>query len=319
MQTRRTAVLSVGTYVPENVVTNADLAKILDTTDEWIRTRTGIRERHLVPRDTPMQASDLGARAASVALERAGVAPHDVDAVICATFTPDNFFPSTACRMQHLLGCANAAAFDISAACAGFVYGITIADSFIRSGQYRTVLLVGAEIISRTLDWSDRTTCILFGDGAGAVVLRATEEPGKGILSACLGSDGSLGDILQLPAFGEKRTMHMKGNEVFKNAVRMMGDITLDACAKAGVRLEEVEVMIPHQANIRIIQGLSERLGVPMEKIVTNMDRFGNTSSASIPLALDDAWKAGRVKPGTLGVFTALGGGIALGAAVVRF
>jgi 3-oxoacyl-[acyl-carrier-protein] synthase III len=318
MPARRAAILSVGTYVPDNRVTNFDLARLVDTSDEWIVSRTGIRERRIVPAGSSGSAADMGAQAARVALSRAGVDASEVNAVICATFTPDSFFPSTACRMQHMLGCANAFAFDVSAACSGFVYGLGLADSLIVSERCTTVLLIGSEYISRTLDWTDRTTCILFGDAAGAAVIRATNEDGRGVLSMVLGSDGSLGDILSLPAFGEKRFMTMKGSEVYKNAVRMMGDGALEACRRAGVSLEEVDALIPHQANIRIIQGLADRLGVPHSKVISNLERYGNTSSASIPLALDEAWQSGRVGPGTLAVLTALGGGVTLGSAVVR-
>ncbi len=317
MQPRKARVLSVGTFVPDTVVTNDDLAKQVDTSNDWIVTRTGIRERRIVNREAPLENYELGARAAQVALDRAGVAAGDVDCVICATFTPDCFFPSTACRMQQVLGCTSASAFDISAACSGFIYGLSIADSMIRCGQVRTVLLVGAELISRTIDWTDRGTCILFGDGAGAVVVRA-DEGDRGVLATRLASDGSKGDILCLPAFGDNRYMRMKGNEVFKHAVRLMGDIAIEACSDAAVRVEEIDALVPHQANIRIINGLAERLGVPMEKVITNIERYGNTSSASIPLALDEAWSSGRVGEGSLAVLTALGGGVTVGGAVVR-
>ncbi|MBD3239430.1 MAG: beta-ketoacyl-ACP synthase III [Chitinivibrionales bacterium] len=318
MQLRKARILSVGTFVPDNIVTNDDLTKQVDTSDEWIRARTGIQQRRIVSPEAPLTNYELGARAARTALDRAGVVPGDIDCIICATFTPDCFFPSTACRMQHVLGCTNASAFDISAACSGFVYGLTIADSMIRSGQVRTVLLVGAELISRTIDWTDRGTCILFGDGAGAVVIRAEEDGDRGVLATRLASDGSKGDILYLPAFGDDRFMKMKGNEVFKHAVRLMGDIAVEACNRAGVRLEEVDALIPHQANIRIINGLAERLGIPMQKVITNIERYGNTSSASIPLALDEGWSSGRIGEGSLVVFTALGGGVTMGGAVVR-
>lgn len=318
MQPSKARVLSVGTYVPDTVITNDDLSKRVDTNDEWIRTRTGIRERRVVGENSSLQASDMGIRAGQVALDRAGVAATDVGAVICATFTPDCFFPSTACRIQHGLGCTSACAFDIAAACSGFVYGLSMADAMIRAGQVQTVLLVGSELISRTVDWTDRGTCILFGDAAGAVVVQASGDSDQGILSTCLGSDGSLGDILCLPAFGENRLMRMRGNEVFKHAVRIMGDYALEACNRAGVRLEEVDALIPHQANIRIIRGLADRLGVPMERVVTNLERYGNTSSASIPLALDEAWTSGRLGEGSLCALTALGGGVTMGGAVVR-
>ena len=312
-------IASVGSCVPDNVVTNADLARFVDTSDEWITTRTGIKQRYLSPKDAPVSASELGTKAAARALEKAGLAAADVDAVICATFTPDYFFPSTACRIQDELGCTGAFAFDISAACTGFIYGLTMANSLILSGQCRTVVLVGSEIISRTLDWTDRTTCILFGDAAGAAVLTAGDTPGTGILSACLGSNGSLGEILFLPAWGEHRFMKMKGNEVFKHAVRLMSESVQTACGKAGVTVDQLDYLVPHQANVRIINGLAGHLGVAPDKVVTNIERYGNTSSASIPLALEDAMNAGKIKAGSLVALTALGGGITMGSAIVRF
>jgi 3-oxoacyl-[acyl-carrier-protein] synthase III len=319
MHGRAARIVSVGTAVPDNVVTNKELSLILDTTDEWITSRTGIRQRHISPRENPVSAAHLGALASQKALKNAGISPDAVDAIICATFTPDYFFPSTACKIQHELGCNKAFGFDISAACAGFVYGLGIADSFIRAGRAKTVLLVGSEIISRTLDWTDRSTCILFGDGAGAVVLQEADQEDRGVLSATFHSMGSMGDILYLPAWGEKRYMHMKGNEVFKNAVRMMSEASLKACSLANLTIQQIDLIIPHQANIRIINGLAEHLGVSMEKMVTNIDRYGNTSSASIPLALEEVWNAGRIKEGTVALFTALGGGIAVGSTAVRF
>jgi 3-oxoacyl-[acyl-carrier-protein] synthase-3 len=311
--------MSVGTYVPENLMTNNDFAQFLDTSDEWIVKMTGIRERHLVPRDQNVFASELGAKAATVALERAGLKPSEIDGIICATFTPDSFFPSTACRIQALVGCTNAFAFDVSAACAGFVYALAVANGMIAAGNLKNVLVIGAEVISKTLDWTDRTTCILFGDGAGAVVLQATEETGKGILSSHLHSDGSLGDILVLPAWGENRTMKMKGNEVFKNAVRMMSDVSLKTLASAGYTLNDIDLLVPHQANIRIITSIADHLKIPMEKVATNLDRYGNTSSASIPLALNEVWEKGYVTDGKLVLFTALGGGITAGSVLARF
>jgi 3-oxoacyl-[acyl-carrier-protein] synthase III len=319
MQNLSAAILSVGVSVPDEIVTNADLMKTLDTSDDWIVTRTGIRQRRITPKETPVEAFVLGARAGASALSRASVKPADVDAIVCATFTPDYFFPSTACKIQHELGCANAFAFDISAACAGFVYGISIANSLITSGQCRTVLLVGTEIISKTLDWTDRSTSILFGDGAGAVVIQGCQEPGRGVLASSLRSNGSMGGILYLAAWGPDRTMKMKGNEVFRHAIRLMSEESLKVCRRAGLSIDQIDLLIPHQANIRIIDGLAEHLGVPKAKVVSNIDRYGNTSSASIPLALDEAWSAGRVKRDTVVLFTALGGGITTGSAVVRF
>jgi 3-oxoacyl-[acyl-carrier-protein] synthase-3 len=230
-----------------------------------------------------------------------------------------SFFPSTACRIQAILGCSNAFAFDVSAACAGFVYALTIAEGLIKSGRNKNILVIGAEVISKVLDWTDRSTCVLFGDGAGAVVLQASEDTKCGILSAQLKSDGTLGDILKLPAWGDKRTMYMKGNDVFKHAVRMMSDASVKVLADAGYALDQVDYLIPHQANIRIIQAVADMLKLPKEKVVTNLERFGNTSSASIPLALDEVWGKGLIKNGTTVLFTALGGGITAGSILCVF
>jgi 3-oxoacyl-[acyl-carrier-protein] synthase III len=319
VNSKRARILSVGTYVPETIVTNKDLEKILDTTDEWIVNMTGIKSRHIVPADQHVPASVLGAKAAEVALKRAGISPSEVDGIVCATFTPDSFFPSTACRIQALLGCTNAFAFDVSAACAGFVYALTVANGLILSGKNKNVLIIGAEVISKALDWTDRSTSILFGDGAGAVVLQGTSEDDRGILATHLQSDGTLGDILMLPAWGEKRTMQMRGNEVFKHAVRMMSDASMKVLDSAGMTLNEIDLVVPHQANIRIIQALTGQLKLPKEKVVTNLDRYGNTSSASIPLALEGAWQKGLVKDNTNVLFTALGGGITAGSVIVKF
>lgn len=316
---RRARITSVGSYVPETVMENSDFEKFLDTSNEWILSRTGIRRRHIVTREQPYHASRLGAEAAQIALQKAGCASTGIDGIICATFTPDSFFPSTACRIQELLGCNGAFAFDISAACAGFVYGLTLANSLITSGQYTRILVVGAEVISKTLDWTDRSTCILFGDGAGAVVVEASEANDRGICNAILQSDGSLGDILTLPAWGENRTMQMKGNEVFKHAVRMMADASLKVLKAAGTGLDAIDLFIPHQANSRIISALADQLNLPAEKVVSNLERYGNTSSASIPLALDEVWQQGRIREGTNVLFTALGGGVTVGSILVRF
>lgn len=318
MPSKSAALISVGIAVPDNVLTNEDLAKKVDTSDEWIRTRTGISERRIVAQPSHTDATRLGAAAGAQALERAGVDAADVDTVICATFTPDSFFPSTACRIQHELGCVNAFAFDILAACSGFVYGLSIANALVCSGQSRTVLLIGSEVISKTLDWTDRSTCILFGDGAGAAVIQAVNTPDTGILATYTSSKGDMGDILYCYAWGDDRTMRMKGNEVFKHAVRLMSNASQVVCERAGVSIDDVDLFVPHQANMRIIKGLAEKLGIPAEKVVSNIERYGNTSSASIPLALDEAWRAGRVKPGSLILFAALGGGVTIGSALVR-
>jgi 3-oxoacyl-[acyl-carrier-protein] synthase III len=312
-------ILSVGTYVPDTVLSNSRFESFLNTNDEWIESRTGISERRVVnmPYAAPgdMTAAEMGCRAARTAMERAGVPPEDVDGIVVATFTPDNFFPSTACRMQADLGCTGAFAFDISAACAGFVYALTVASNMIAAGQAETMLVVGSEVISKTLDWSDRGTCILFGDGAGVAVLKAA--PGDaGVVSTYLSSDGTMGDLLYLPSWGEERFLKMKGNEVFKQAVRLMSDASLKAVGRAGMKLNDIDLLIPHQANKRIIQAIAETLKLPEEKVMINIKKYGNTSSASIPLALEEAWADGRVKDGSRVLFVGLGGGFTVGSAV---
>jgi 3-oxoacyl-[acyl-carrier-protein] synthase III len=319
LKTRRGRIVSVGTYVPENIMTNADFEKILDTSDEWITTRTGIRERHITPKASDINTTEMGLAAARIALDRAGITADQIDGIICATITPDFFYPSTACRIQGALGCRRVMAFDCAAACAGFIYGLTLANNCIAAGQGKTYLIVGSETMSRSINWTDRSTAILFGDGAGAVVLQATDEPDRGVLSTILESDGTLADILSFPAWAEKRTLTMKGNEVFKHAVRMMSDLLIRAIATAGLTLDHIDYIVPHQANIRIIKAIGENLKLPKEKVFVNLDRYGNTSSASIPLALGDLWAAGELKKDTTLAFTALGGGLALGSAVVRF
>jgi 3-oxoacyl-[acyl-carrier-protein] synthase-3 len=311
--------LSVGSFVPENKLTNKDLEKIINTSDDWIVARTGIRQRHIVGKDEKTFAYELGAKAASQALARSGLCAKDIDGIICATFTPDYFFPATACKIQNLLDCKNAFGFDVSAACSGFVYALTVANAMITSGQCATMLVVGTEIASKTLDWSDRGTCILFGDGAGAVVLQATTDPRRGIQSTYLHSDGSLGDILYLPAWGENRFMKMNGSEVYKHAVRLMADAVNKGLDKAGIGLSSVDLLIPHQANIRIIRAMADHMNVSMDKVICNVDRYSNTGSASIPLALNEAWSDGRIKEDVVVVFTSLGGGLASGSVVVRF
>jgi len=317
---RRPTIVSVGSALPEKRVTNKDLEQNLDTTDEWIVTRTGIRERRIVDKSRPISAAHLGARAAKKALNRADIDVGDVECIICATFTPDNFFPSTGCAIQDILGCKNAYAFDISAACAGFVYGLSIARSLILSGQCSTVCVVGTEIISKAIDWSDRSTAILFGDGAGAVVVRRHDiNDGSGILSEYIHSDGSIGSILTLPAWGSNRCITMNGNEVYKHAVRMMTEATVRAIEKSGLTISDVDMLIPHQANIRIIHSIAQNLCLPINRVMSNLEYVGNTSSASIPLVLDEVWSAGKIKKGTTVAFTSLGGGLAVGSTVVRF
>jgi len=319
MPKQKANIISVGTYVPEAVLPNGRFESFLDTSDEWIVTRTGIRERRMVnmphAESGGMTAADMGCKAARVAMERSGVSAEEVDGIVVATFTPDNFFPSTACRMQADLGCKNAFAFDISAACAGFVYALTVASNMITAGQAETILVVGSEITSKVLDWSDRGTCILFGDGAGVAVLKANEAE-SGVLSTHLISDGTMGDLLYLPSWGEKRFLKMKGNEVFKQAVRLMGEASQKAVKKAGMTIDDIDLFIPHQANIRIIQAVAENLKIPKEKVVINIQKYGNTSSASIPLALEEAWMDGRVKQGSKILLVGIGGGFTVGSAV---
>ncbi|MBD3422324.1 MAG: beta-ketoacyl-ACP synthase III [Chitinivibrionales bacterium] len=312
-------ILSVGTSVPDHILTNKDLETLLDTSDEWISTRTGIKQRRVYPRGKDRPAWELGSQAARKALEKAKLTPDLIDGVICATFTPDYFFPSTACKIADSVGIRDAFAFDISAACAGFVYGLAIAHAMIGNGRYRRILLVGAEVISKTLNWQDRSTAILFGDGAGAVIVDAAPDNSQGLLSSWLSSDGALGDILQFPAWGDNRRMTMKGSEVFKHAVRMMSEATVRVVREAGYTLEDVDLLIPHQANMRILNSIADNLSFPTRKVISNLVNYGNTSSASIPLALEHAWETGRIVPGALVAFTSLGGGLAVGSALVRF
>jgi 3-oxoacyl-[acyl-carrier-protein] synthase III len=318
-QNMHARILSVAGAVPSTILSNKDLEKTVKTSDEWILTRTGIRQRYIFGKNENAHAFELGARAAEGALTKAGIRADEIDGIICATFTPDYFFPATACKIQHRLGCNRAFGFDISAACSGFVYGLAVADSMIRAGQCTTMLVVGTEIASKSLDWTDRTTCILFGDGAGAAVLSAADDERRGILSTYLRSDGSLADILTLPAWGERRFMKMNGGEVYKHAVRLMGDAAVKCIEKANLTLGDVDLFIPHQANIRIIRAMAAHLNLPMDKVVCNVDRYANTGSASIPLALEEAWGKGRIKDGTVVVFTSLGGGLAAGGVALRF
>ncbi|MBN2188433.1 MAG: ketoacyl-ACP synthase III [Chitinispirillaceae bacterium] len=312
-------VLSMGTSVPDTILTNSDFEKMVDTTDEWIVTRTGIRSRYVAAKGSAVTTAALGGAAARTALERAGIAPERVDGIICATVTPDGLFPSTACRIQAELGCRRAFAFDISAACAGFIYGLSLAKNFTLSGQGSTFLVIGTEILSRITDYKDRATCILFGDGAGAAVVQGTNDPGDGIRSACLYSDGTLGKILYCDLWGDSRFMYMEGREVFKYAVRMMADMAHRAVKEAGLTFNDIDYLIPHQANIRIIKSLGETLNMAPEKVIVNLENFGNTSSASIPLALNDAVQDGRIRKGSTVLLTALGGGVTVASAVVRF
>ena len=322
-------VASVGTAVPERVLSNRDLEQVLDTSDQWIVERTGIRERRIA---APDQSVAMLSRDASVrAMERAGVGPADLDAIVLATASPDRLLPSTACDLQALLGATNAAAFDIGAACPGYVYALTVAEGLIASGQSRTVLVVGAEKLSTITDFQDRSTAILFGDGAGASIVRPTSGDGRGLLSTFIKSDGRLAPLLYRPGGGSSdpisekvvcarsHYMKMAGREVFKAAVLAMAEACDEALSRAGLTAEQVDLLVPHQANLRIIEATAKHAGIPMSKVMVNVDRYGNTSSASIPLALDQAVSEGRVKPGTIVLLVAFGAGFTWGSAVLRW
>lgn len=315
-------VIGTGSYLPGKPVSNDDLAaRGIDTNDEWIVTRTGIRCRHLAEAGTT--SSELGLIAAQRALEMAGVAAAELDLIVVATSTPDFIFPSTACIIQGKLGNKGAAAFDVQAVCAGFTYALGIAEKFIVSGSHKKALVIGAEVFSRILDWNDRGTCVLFGDGAGAVVLEAAEMPG--IMATAMHADGSQFGILNVPgqvSCGQVTGdpfLRMDGQAVFKFAVRVLADIAEEVCAKAGIATAEVDWLIPHQANIRIIEATGKRLGVPREKVIVSVDRHGNTSAASVPLALDEAVRDGRIQRGQKVLVEGVGGGFTWGAALLEF
>jgi 3-oxoacyl-[acyl-carrier-protein] synthase-3 len=320
------ALVSVGSYLPERRVTNADLEKIVDTSDEWIVSRTGIRERRMLADDEA--TSDLAARAGTQALERAGVAADEVDLLIVATSSPDMLFPSTACLAQAKMG-LSCPAFDISAACTGFIYGIQLAASSIESGRARTVLVIGAEALTRLLDFTDRSTCVLFGDGAGAVVLRASDEPG--VLGVHLGADGTGSDLLMIPSSGsampptpERLAAHdqfikMNGNEVFKFAVQRIPQVTRQALKESNLTVADIDWLVPHQANDRITSTIADRLKIPHEHVVSCIAETGNTSTASIPLALDSLYVAGKLSPGNVVALVGFGAGLTWGAAILRW
>ena len=325
---RRSAILGTGSELPSKVVTNHDLEKMVDTSDEWITVRTGIKERRVL--EDGKGNADMALPAARRALADAGMDAKDLDAIIMATVTPDYPFPSSACVLEDMLGARNVFSFDVGAACSGFLNALSVADLFISTGKINNALVVGSDALSRLLNWQDRGTCILFGDAAGAVVLGATEN-GSGVLSTKLRTDGSYVKTLYVPAGGSlkpatletvrrnEHTITMNGKEVFKIAVRSMEEISRQALAEAGVAIGQVSLVIPHQANRRIIVALAERLGVPLERVVVNVDKYGNTSAASIPVALDEARRQGRIKPGNIVLLNAFGGGFTWGAAVVKF
>ena len=313
-----------GSYLPARILTNQDLEKMVDTSDQWIVERTGIRKRHIAADDE--YTCDLAEKAANKAMQMAGLQPGDIDLIIVATTTPDQVFPSTACLLQARLGIHGPAAFDVQAVCTGFVYAISVADKFIKTGSASRALVIGAETLSRIVDWKDRNTCVLFGDGAGAVVLEASDEPG--IISTHLHADGAFESLLRVPS-GISRGydlvrentayMEMRGNEVFKMAVTTLGRIADETLKANGMRKPEVDWLIPHQANIRIINATAKKLGLPMDRVVVTVDEHGNTSAASVPLALDTAVRDGRIKRGETLLMEAFGGGFTWGSVLVKF
>lgn len=324
---KKVGIIGVGKYLPKNILTNADIEKMVDTSDEWITTRTGIKERRLVAKNEA--TSDLAIKASREALANAGLKSTDLDLIIVATITPDMPFPAVACILQNALGAKNAAAFDISAACAGFVYALSIAQQFIQSGTHKNALVIGAEALSTVTDWQDRGTCVLFGDGAAAAVL--TEVKTGGILSGVFGCDGSKTDLLMIPAGGSRmpasRTtidsrlhyIKMQGNEVFKLAVNIMTGAACDALKKAGLECKDVALVIPHQANMRIIAAVAKKLGLPLTKVYLNIERYGNMSSASTAVALCEAVNEGKIKKGDIVLLVAFGAGLVWGATVIKW
>ena len=325
---KQSRIIGTGSCLPERILTNAELEQTLDTNDEWIVTRTGIRERRIAAEG--QYTSDLAGGAARQALAMAGLEAADIDLILVATVTGDLSWPATACLVQEQLQATRATAFDISAACSGFLYALSTADSFLRAGTARRALVIGAEIFSRIVDWQDRSTCILFGDGAGAVVLEMGAGAGQ-LLGCRLHSDGSQWPLLYQLGYGSRNPagdqgrnpdhpfIRMQGNEVFKVAVRSLSEVALEALAAQGLTVADVDPLVPHQANQRILEATAKRLGVPPEKVMINVDRYGNTSAASIPIALDEAHRSGRLQPGHLVLLNAFGGGFTWGAALVRW
>lgn len=328
MSDRSVGIIGMGYYVPEKVMTNFDLEKMVETSDEWIVERTGIKERRIAADGVP--TTDIALPAAEAALKNAGVCAEEIDLIIFATLTPDMVIPSAACVLQNKLGAVNAAAFDLSAACSGFVYGLTVAAQFIKTGVYKKVLVVAAETLSKLVDWEDRNTCVLFGDGAGAAVVGEVES-GYGILSVDLGADGAGGEHLSVPASGSLHPatadtlaerlhyIHMNGSEVFKFAVKAMGGSALRSLKKSGMEPQDIDLVVPHQANIRIILSAAKRLKLPMDKMMVNVDKYGNTSAASIPIALAEALAAGRIKKGDNVILVGFGAGLTWASCVMKW
>jgi len=328
MTSQNAGIIGMGHSYPDGILTNADLEKIVDTNDEWITTRTGIKQRHKAAPDE--YTSQFGSRAALQAIERAGLKPEDIDLIICATTTPDQIMPSTGALIQAQIGAVNAAGMDVFAACSGFLYGITMVESMIRTGQIRHALVIGAEVLTKYVDYTDRSTCVIFGDGAGAAVLGPVPQ-GKGILATKIRSDGRYEEFLNSPGGGTRLgTTHktideklhyfkMKGNELFKVAVRSMADISSEMIEKAGLTVDDIDLVVPHQANQRITDAVASRLGVSEDKVYSNIAQHGNTSSASIPIAMDECIEKGRIKEGSVVLLTAFGGGVTWGGTVIRF
>ena len=324
----RSRIISTGSYVPERVLSNSDLEKMVDTSDQWIVERTGIKQRRIA--GGGQAASDLAYEASKLAIDRAGLKANDIDLIIVATVTGDMPFPSTACFLQQRLGAVKAAGFDINAACSGFLYGLYTADAFVKSGMHKRILVVGTEVLSKITDWEDRTTCVLFGDGAGAVIMESTNED-RGLLSINISSDGSMWELLHLPGGGSKhpvspesieKRLHyikMKGNETFRIAVRTLEDLAVRILEENNLSASDLSFLVPHQANLRIIQATAERLKIPMDRVLVNIDRYGNTSAASIPIALDEAVTSGKIKDGDYLLFEAFGGGLTWSSALVKW
>ncbi len=321
----RSVVRGVGGYLPKKILTNADLAKLVDTSDDWIVERTGIRQRHIAA-DGEF-TSDLGIAAGRQALVRSGIDPNDIDLVICATATPDRTFPATAVKIQAGLGISKGAAFDLQAVCSGFIYAVTTADNFLKTGQFKRALVIGAETFSRILDWTDRGTCVLFGDGAGAIVLEAQPQSGtradRGVLASCIRSDGRFEDLLYVDGGpGSTKTtghLRMNGREVFRHAVQKISGVIEETLVMTGFSADEVDLFVPHQANQRILDGIAKKLNVGQDKIVSTLAHHGNTSAASIPLALNQAFEEHRLKEGSIVLMEAIGGGLSWGAVLVRW
>ncbi len=325
---RRIKITGTGFYVPDNVLTNQDLEKMVDTSDEWITTRTGIKERRIVTED--QATSDLSIEAARVALENAGLKVKDIDLIIVATSTPDTLFPSTGCWVQKGLGAGHIPAFDISAACTGWLYGMIVAEGLILNGAHKRILLIGSEVLTKMVNMKDRNTCVLFGDASAAVVLEESNDE-SGMLSSYWKADGNLGNLLSLPAGGTRipasaetiaqdlHYLQMKGNEVFKHAVKRMGEAAIEAIKSAGLTTEDVDYLIPHQANIRIIDATGRRIKIPSEKVYVNIHKYGNVSAASIPIAVHELWSEGKLKKGSIVVMVAFGAGFTWGAVAYRW